>query len=345
MEKIFFGKTKQNEDIYLYSFINKDGSKMIVTDYGATLVQLWVKNKKNELLDVVLGYDILEEYEINQSYFGVTIGRNANRIENGQFKIEGKNYYLDKNEGNNNLHSGYYGYQSRKWSVSEIDEEHSLITFTLNSPDGDQGFPGNLSISVTYQLLKEGIKISYYGLSDKDTIFNPTNHTYFNLNGHSSGSILNHRLQLNARYYTPIKDSKAIPTGNVESVKNTAFDFCISKKIGENIDNSEEQILFASGFDHNYVIEDNSSFFAKVKGDISGIIMEVSTNLPGFQFYSGNAITPVLGKESHYYRERSGLCLETQYFPNAINEEFFKEPVLKRGQEANLWTMYSFKSM
>lgn len=344
MKQEKFGVAKTGEDIFLYTFENKKGMKMTVSTIGAILTNLLIPDNAGKLIDVVLGFDTVADYEANDDlYLGSTIGRNANRIANAQFELNGVDYQLAKNDGENNLHSGTEGYQLRVWNVKEIDEQKNTITFSLTSPDGDQGYPGELAIEVTYQLKEDAIRISYYGTASKDTVFNPTNHSYFNLNGHQSGTILDHHLQLQASYFTPMIDSQAIPTGQLQAVEGTPFDFRVTKTIGEEIEVEDEQLIFAKGYDHNFVLDDPSKIFATLTGNKSNIIMEATTNLPGVQLYTGNFIKGTPGKDGVVYQFREGVCLETQYFPNAINEPNFESPILKKGQEIEYWTEYRFR--
>lgn len=335
-----FGQSKTGESILLYSFENAKKMKMVVTTFGAILTQLWVPDKEGDLKDVVLGFDTLAEYEVNPSYFGSTIGRSGNRIANGAFKINNVSYQLEKNEEKNSLHSGPDGYHLRIWKVIETTD--NSITFKLDSPNGDQGYPGQLTLEVTYQLTETGIKITYTGHTDQTTIFNPTNHTYFNLNGHSSGTILKHKLELKAQKFTPVIDSWSIPTGEIATVKNTPMDFTTAKKIGIDIDVDFDQLNFTVGYDHNYVLDKNVDYFAKIVGDKTKIVMKAATDLPGVQFYAGNFIDNLPGKENKVYQKREGLCLETQFYPNAINETNFVSPIIEKDETKTYWTTYDF---
>lgn len=342
MKKELFGLAKDGQEIYLYTFENLQGMKMTVSNIGAELINLWVPDKEGVLRDVVLGFDSVAGYEGNDdSYLGATVGRSANRLANARFELSGKTYTLATNDGENNLHSGPNGYQIRIWEEKEIDLENNKITFSLISPDGDQGYPGELKLSVTYQLTENAVSIRYQGISDQETLFNPTNHSYFNLNGHQSGSILNHQLKLAASHFTPMKDSHSIPTGEIQSVEGTPMDFREGKLIGTEIETDYDQLLYASGYDHNFVL-DNPADFAELIGDESKIVMKAATNLPGVQFYSGNYLNEASGKAGMNYEKRAGLCLETQYFPNAVNEPNFKTPLLEKDQLIEYWTTYSF---
>lgn len=347
MKKELFGVTSGGKTVYLYTFENKNGMKMTVSDFGAVLTHLWVPSKDGQLVDVVLGYDQLAQYENNNNvYFGATIGRNANRIDQGKFEIDGQVYQVDQNEGENQLHGGFSGYHTRPWLVKEVDELNQKIVFLLFSPDGDQGFPGNLSLEVSYQLtdLNELI-ISYTGESDTKTVFNPTNHTYFNLNGHANGTILEHSLQLDCSYYTPVKDSKSIPTGEVLPVANTPMDFKQSKKIGRDINQIVEQLQLTGGYDHNYVLDETkqeTEAFVHLIGDQTGISLKGYTNLPGVQLYTGNFIEQEAGKNGVNYQKYSGLCLETQFFPDAVNQVNFKSPYIEENVQTVYETRYCF---
>ncbi|MDN6640622.1 MAG: galactose mutarotase [Tetragenococcus sp.] len=341
-----FGVAKDGQEVFLYTFENDKRMKMTVSNMGAVLTNLWVPDKDGVLRDVVLGYDTVLAYENNvDTHFGATIGRSANRIENAEFKLQGKKYKLAKNDSENNLHSGPNGYQLRVWKVKKIEEENRSITFSLVSSDGDQGYPGELHLDVTYQLQEDAVVITYDAASNEDTIFNPTNHSYFNLNGHESGDILDHNLQLEADSFTPIKDSHSIPTGEVSSVENTPMDFRLEKKIGKDIEEKYDQLVYAQGYDHNFVLNEGIEKFAQLTGDQSGIVMEAGTNLPGVQIYTGNFLDNVLGKGGVAYLFRAGVCLETQYFPNAVNEKNFVTPLLEKNKKTEYRTYYSFSSV
>lgn len=342
IKKEIFGKIN-SEKYYSYTLINEN-LRLTVSDMGAHITHLWVKDRYGNFRDIVLGFSSLKEYSQNtKTYFGATVGRSCNRIANASFTLEGKTYKVKNNEGGNNLHSGPNGYQLRKWDVSEIDERKNQLTFTLISPSGDQGFPGTLIFHLTYQLTENAVVIKYEGISDSTTIFNPTNHSYFNLNGHNSGTILNHELKISADFYTPIENNNAIPTGEILRVENTPFNFKKFKKIGAEIDAVHPQLQFGNGYDHNFVITGSKKKpFASVKSLKSGIRMDIYTNLPGVQFYSGNLLNGDLGKDGMNYKKRSGFCLETQYFPNSINTPTFQSPVLLKNTFKKSQTKYVF---
>ncbi|HIT89783.1 MAG TPA: galactose mutarotase [Candidatus Merdenecus merdavium] len=348
INKRIFGTTTSKETAYLFTLENELGMKAVVTNYGASLVSFIVPKKDGSVVDVVLGYDTLEEYENNSPFFGNVIGRNGNRIENGTFSIDEIEYQLEKNESGNSLHSCPNGYNTRVWKVENPDEENNSITFSLDSPHMDQGFPGNFQISITYTLLKDGaLELHYTGKSDKKTVANLTNHSYFNLNGHDQGTILNHKLWLNAGNFTPVVDSKSIPTGVIESVKDTPMDFTTVKEIGKEIDADYRQLQYTKGYDHNYVVdkvEEGLIKIAEVFNDDDSVKMEVFSDLPGVQLYTGNLIGEKRGKNNAIYGNRSGLCLETQYFPNAVNEPSFLKPILDAGEVYDTKTIYKVRT-
>lgn len=344
MEKRIFGKLKNGKEASLFIFENKHGMKLAVTDFGAALVSLWVPDKSGKPQDVVLGYDSLQEYaETNDTFFGATIGRNANRIAKAYFTLNDEETHLTANEGVNSLHSGPDGYHLRQWEVKMIDEARNAIIFQLTSADGDQGFHGDLFMEAGYQLTDENeVIVTHTGLSNVDTVFNPTNHSYFNLNGHQNGTILNHRMQLNANFYTPVKDHQSIPTGEIKAVDWTPMDFTKEKKIGEEISSPYMQILYTKGYDHNFVLDKEKVEAAVVTGDQSDITMKVRTDLPGVQFYTGNFVKNKPGKEGAVYQQYAGFCLETQYFPDAVNQAAFDFPLLRKGELAEHTTIYQF---
>ena len=333
-------------ELSLYSFTNKNGVTMTVTELGATLVKLLVPDRSGALRDVVLGYDDPQGYIDHTCYFGAVIGRSGNRIDKGRFVIGGKTYQMDVNDNENNLHSGNNGFDIRKWDVAAIDEAANSITFSMDSPDGDQGFPGHFCVTVTYTLTDDNeVVLHYEGSCDADTVANLTNHTYFNLAGHESGSIEGQLLQLHAKAYTPVRDSQAIPTGELAPVAGTPMDFQTEKPIGRDIEADFEQLKFVGGYDHNYVLSDAAGTKKKMAEAYckeSGIAMEAFTDCCGVQFYAGNFITPQTGKDKAAYGKRQGFCLESQYYPNAINQEGFPSPLLRAGEKYDTVTSYRF---
>jgi aldose 1-epimerase len=330
-----YGTTNEGEKITEFIVSNENGCTMHLINYGAIMNKLFVPDKQGNTDDVVLGYDDLEGYLKNPGYFGATIGRNGNRISSASFEINGVTYQLDKNEGENNLHSGFDGYNKRVWDFS-VNEAENEVIFLLVSPDKDQGFPGEFKVSVSYK-----------GISDKDTIANLTNHSYFNLEGHTSNSILDHILWINASKFVPVVGSSAIPSGELWDVKGTPMDFTTPKTVKQDIEADYEQLKFTGGYDHNYVLDKKAMELTKiatVEAPISGRKMEVYTDLPGVQLYAGNFINgdQDVCKDGIVYKKRSGLCLETQYFPDAIHHENFESPILKAGEEYKTTTIYKF---
>lgn len=342
-------KNDNEEKAYKYTLTNKNEMSLTVTDVGASIVSILVPDKDNYLVDVVLGFETAEEYVENDGpAFGATVGRNANRIEGAICEIEDVLYHLDQNDGHNNLHSGFHKSYTRLWDVKKVDESENEIIFSLFMKDGDQGFPGNFDIDVSYKLTEDNeVIIDYRGKCDQTTIANFTNHCYFNLNGHDQGDILDHYLKMYARMFTPFKDTINIPSGEIRAVTETPFDFQQFKRIGKEINRPHKQLKVARGYDHNFVIENTKRELVKaaeVYSNKTKILMEVYTDLEGMQLYTGNFLDGTLkGKDNCYYERRAGFCLETQHFPNAINTESFKSPILEAGQPYHTTTIYQFK--
>ena len=345
MEKLTvkdFGTTEKGQKALLYTMKNDAGTSVSVSDYGAALVSLFVRGKDGNPVDVVLGYDNVTGYEKGGDSIGATVGRNANRIGGASIEINGVTYELDKNDNGNNLHSGYDYYNKRFWDVAENADDH--VTFRLHSPDKDQGYPGALDMYVTYTLDEDSmLTIHYEAVPDKDTVINMTNHSYFNLNGHDSGTVLNHSVTLDAESFTPA-DRESIPTGEIRSVDGTPMDFRSGKTLGKEIDADYEPLRFGGGYDHNWVLKNEGRFdkVAEVMADRSGIRMEVYTDLPGVQMYTANFLNGEPGKEGALYGKRSAVCLETQYFPDAIHHDNFPGPVCRAGEKYDTRTAYRF---
>lgn len=344
VEKSVFGKSPEGQEINLYTITNKNGMKAELTNLGAILVSLYVPDKNGNIADVVLGFDKAEDYYKNPSFFGAVIGPSANRIDGASFEIDGETYQLDVNDNTNNLHSHVdKGYHKQLWSATTGE---NCVTFTLEDTDGNMGFPGNKKLEVTYTLDdKNALTLHYHGSSDKKTILNPTNHTYFNLDGHNSGSIEEHELMLNASQYTPVV-AGAIPTGEIADVKGTPMDLCEMKKVGLEIDADFEQLELTGGYDHNWVIDGwdgTLRHIATVKAPNSGRVMKAYTTLPGVQFYAGNFIDTQAGKNGTTYAKRHGLCLETQYYPDTIHHENFPSCVFGGELEYDSVTVYEFE--
>ena len=343
VEKQCFGKTEQGQEITLFNVTNKNGVVMKVTDFGAILVSVLVPDRDGEWKDVVLGYEHGEDYQVNPPHFGSTIGRNGNRIDQAAFVLNGKKIQLTPNENENNLHSGPDGFEFMMW---EAKAEDNAVAFHHFSPDGEQGFPGNFDITVTYTLTDDNaIEIHYEGKCDQDTVANMTNHSYFNLGGHDSGVVYDQTMQLNASAYTPVIDSKSIPTGEIAPVAGTPMDFTQPKLIGKEIEADFEQLKLTGGYDHNYVLdkEDGAlTWMARAYCEKTGIGMEAYTDCPAVQFYTGNFIGNEKGKNGAVYGQRHGFCLESQYCPNAVNDTHFKQPFLKAGEKYDTKTIYKF---
>lgn len=343
VETSVFGKSLEGKDIMLYTLKNSKGMEAAVTNIGAVLVKLMVPDDKGERKDVVLGFDKGEDYYDNGSFFGAVVGPNANRIGGAAFEIDGVKYQLDVNDGPNNLHSDFVkGYHKAYWDAACTDNS---VTFTLKDTDGNMGFPGNKEVAITYTLDEENaLTLHYHAVSDKKTIINLTNHTYFNLDGHDSGKIEGHSLMLKASKYTPVV-AGAIPTGELAPVAGTPLDFTSMKVVGKEIGADCEQLKLVQGYDHNWVIDDYDGklqHMATVKAEKSSRQMDVYTTLPGVQFYAGNCIAPITGKNGVTYDKRHGLCLETQFFPDTANQPSFPSCVFDAGEAYDSVTVYKF---
>ncbi|MDF2510169.1 MAG: mro [Herbinix sp.] len=342
-----FGKTAQGEGVTLYTLTNGNGMKVSLTNYGANIVSIIVPDSKGTMADVNLGYDKVAGYEKNAPGFGSFIGRHANRIGGAKFEINGKIYELDKNDGDNNLHGGFTGYNKFVYETESYeDDDIASVEFSRLSPHMEQGFPGNLDITVTYSLTEANeLVIEYLAVSDRDTIVNLTNHSYFNLSGHNAGSVLDHKVWIKANQFTPT-DKQLIPTGELRDVTGTPMDFRVAKKLGQDIDSNYEPLVFAGGYDHNYVLDISGTDVEKVAEMIdekSGRKLEVFTDMPGIQLYSANFLTPVEdSKAGAVYNKRDAVCFETQYFPNSCNISSFPSCLLKAGKEYDSVTIYKF---
>lgn len=344
IEKRYFGKNSKEQEVYTYYIKNKNGMQVGFTDLGAAVISIQVLDKAKQPVEVALSYDDPLLYEKETTYFGAIVAPYANRIANAKFEIDGIAYELDANNNENNLHSGCQGLAKKIWQVAE--HEPSKIVFTIEVKDMEFGFPGNVTYRVTYEITEEDeLVISYYALSDKKTTLNMTNHTYFNLNGATSGSVEKHMLWIKADAYTPVKDAKAIPTGELAMVEGTPFDFRQPKEIGRDIEEDFQQLIYGQGYDHNFVLSKETEGVEKiatVAGDQTGIQMEVWTDCMGVQLYTGNFLNGDQGPKGHHYVRRGGLCLETQYFPNSINEPNFETPIVEANQVYETKTIYAF---
>lgn len=329
----------------VFELTNKNGMKVKLTEFGANVMEIWAPGKDGKVEDVVMGFDSPEDYKVNNCFFGACIGRMANRINDAKFILDGKEYRLPVNDGKNNLHTdGDKGFHKVYW---EGKQDGNSVAFSFSSPDGDGGFPGKLDMTVTYTLTDEnGLKIRYEGVSDKKTLINCTNHSYFNLSGDLSSPILDHELKIYSHQYTPVVEG-AIPTGEITKVAGTVFDFTDYRKIGQNIDDDIEQLKLVQGYDHNFVLDHLTGDYSKVaeiKCDRSGRKMEVYSDLPCIQFYAGNLISPQTGKGGVKYDKRQAFCLETQYAPDAVNQPGFEKPIFDAGQKYDTTTEYIFST-
>lgn len=343
IEKRAFGRNSKGEAATVFCFENKNGMRMEVSDFGATLRTLLVPDGNENFVDVVLGYDDPAGYEgPGRTFFGATVGRNANRIGGARFTLNEKEYQLDANDGANNLHSGFDFYNYRIWQVKGIED--NSITFSLHSPHGDQGYPGALDLDVTYTLREDNaVQIDYLGLPDEDTVINVTNHSYFNLNGHDSGSIEQHVLWLDADYFTRT-NAQLIPTGELVPVDGTPMDFRTAKAVGRDINQPYEALIYGKGYDHNWCLNNAGKFskVARLTGDQSGITMEVYTDLPGVQIYSDNNPLEEPCKQGIVHSFRQGICFETQFYPDAPNHKNFPSSVCPGGTQFKSTTVYKF---
>jgi aldose 1-epimerase len=338
-----FGKA-DGQPVELYTLTNSKGMKAQIMTYGATLVGLWVPDRDGKLADVVLGFDDLQGYLKVHPFFGSTVGRVANRIAKGKFTLDGREYKLFVNNGPNTLHGGKKGFDKQNW-LAERPMGVRAIRFVYKSPDGEEGYPGTLTASVTYTLTDDNeLRLDYQALCDKATPVNLTNHSYFNLAGQGTGTILNHELTLEADKYTP-PDDTLIPTGEIKPVQGTPLDFTKPHAVGERLDQLKGD---PRGYDHNFVLNSGGkklSLAARVREPKTGRVMEVLTTEPGVQFYTGNFLDgSVKGKGGVAYPKHAGLCLETQHFPDSVNHSSFPSTILRPGEEYRSTTIYKFSA-
>ena len=344
-----FGKMPDGTQIDVYTLTEGKIEARIIT-YGGIVVSLKTPDKSGKMDDIVLGFDNLDQYvKVSNApgnpFFGALIGRYGNRIGNAQFKLEGKEYHVPANDGKNSLHGGPHGFNNQVWKGKEIPNG---VELTYLSKDGEAGYPGNLSVTVRYTLSNSGLHIDYSATTDKPTVLNLTNHSYFNLAGQGNGDILNHELTLHASKFTPV-DSTLIPTGELRPVANTPFDFLKPHRIGERINVDDEQLKIAKGYDHNWVVDSQGAGkltdTAEVYEPTTGRVLRVSTTQPGVQFYTGNFLDGTLkGKGGKTYLHRGGFCLETQHFPDSPNHPKFPTTELKPGQRFHSTTVFSFSA-
>jgi aldose 1-epimerase len=343
----FFGTSPDGVDIELYTLTNAHDVQIRITNYGGIVTQLLVPDRNGDMADVVLGYDSLSAYLEDSPYFGAIVGRYGNRIARGRFVLDGVEYSLATNNGDNHLHGGLKGFDKVVWEAEPYaDEGKTGLRLTYVSEDGEEGYPGRLSATVTYSLTNENeLVIEYSAESDQPTVVNLTHHSYFNLAGHDSGDILGHELAVAASRFTPV-DAGLIPTGELRPVAGSPMDFRESITIGSRIEAADEQLQFGGGYDHNFVLDDHDGSLriaARVYEPNSGRVMEVYTTEPGIQFYSGNFLDGSnVGKGGTPYEHRSGFCLETQHFPDSPNQPHFPSTVLRPGARYESRTIYRF---
>ena len=344
-------QVKDFDSIKLYTLKNESGMTVRVTNYGAIITSIIVPDRNGKRADVALGYDRVEDYinAVDKPYFGAVVGRYGNRIAKGEFTLDGETYSLLQNNGENHLHGGAIGFDKVVWAVDEYVEGKSL-TLSYLAKDKEEGYPGNLELTIIYTLADDNsLVVDYHASTDKATPINVTQHTYFNLKGEGQGTILDHKLMLNAKTFTPV-DESLIPTGEMPAVAGTPFDFTTAKAIGRDIDQQNEQLVFGLGYDHNWILnkdgkEGELSLAAQVHEPSSGRVMEIYTTEPGIQFYCGNFLDGRLkGKSGKPYVHRGGFCLETQHFPDSPNQPNFPSTILKPGETYESKTVFKFSA-
>jgi aldose 1-epimerase len=347
MEKQSFGKTSDGQAVELYTLTNAGGASVSIMNYGGTVVSLKVPDKSGAMGDVVLGFDTFDPYPTQSPYFGALIGRYGNRIGHGRFKLDGVEYKLPKNNGDNTLHGGVRGFDKRIWTVKDVSNGGvPAIELNYLSKDGEEGFPGNLNATVTYTWTDaKELKLDYVATTDKDTVVNLTNHTYFNLAGEGQGDILAHEVMIDADRFTPV-DAGLIPTGELKPVERTPFDFRKPTAIGARINDNDQQLKYGKGYDHNWVLNHGATtpvLAARITDPKTGRVMEVLTVEPGLQFYTGNFLDGTIkGKGGKTYVQRGAFCMETQHFPDSPNKPSFPSTELKPGAKYQTSTIYRF---
>ena len=339
-----FKKNIDKKETRIYVLKNKNGLVSEITNYGGKVVSLWVPDRLGNFEDIVLGHSNIDDYLASkEKYFGALIGRYGNRIAKGKFSLKGKEYNLAENNGENHLHGGNKGYDGVVWDAIQIDDQTLELKYVSKSME--EGYPGNLTIKVIYQLTDNNeLKIEYWATTDATTVVNLTHHSFFNLKGAGNGTINNHILQVNAAYYTPV-DKGLIPTGEIATVENTPFDFQQPLEIGKRLESKSRQLEYGLGYDHNFVLNqslEGLNFAAQISEPISGRTIEVYTNEPGLQFYGGNFLDgSIFGKEGKVYKNRTAFCLETQHFPDSPNKPHF--PSTKLDPEDKYYSICIYK--
>ena len=350
MKKQPFGKTSDGRDVELYTLTNKKGMEVAITNFGGIIVALKAPDRNGKFDDVVLGYDSLDGYLTNKAFFGALIGRYGNRIAHGKFPLNGANYTLPKNDGDNTLHGGPDGFNKRLWTAKDVSgAKGQALELTYMSKDGEEGFPGNLTVKVVYTLTAQNeLTITYSATTDKETVVNLTNHSYFNLAGQGTGDILGHQLMIRGDHITAVDDT-LIPTGELRPVKDTPFDFTHATAIGARINQDDPQIKVGKGYDHNWVLNAHGPHSPVLAAEAyepnSGRVLQVLTVEPGVQFYSGNFLDgTITGKGGKVYKYRYGFCLETQHFPDSPNHPKFPSTTLKPGHTYSTTTVFKFSA-
>jgi len=349
IEKQSFGSTAAGQAVELYTLVNSNGLRAKIMTYGAAMVSLEIPDRTGQMGDILLGYDNLDGYVKNSPYFNCIVGRYGNRIAKGKFTLDGKEYTLATNNGENHLHGGNRGFDKYLWQAEPFKNDNEVgLKLGMLSPDGDEGYPGNLLVNVVYALTNDNqLRIDYLAATDRATVCNLTNHNYYNLGRGANSDILGHILTLNADRFTPI-DRGQIPTGRLEAVKSTPMDFTKPTPIGARINADDEQIKFGGGYDHNWVLnkkDSELSLAAKLYEPTGGRLMEIWTNEPGIQFYSGNFLDgAITGKGGVVYKRRWGLCLETQHWPDSPNKPDFPSGVLRPGRVYKTTTLHKFST-
>jgi aldose 1-epimerase len=343
--KKLYGKLPDGKEVYSFTLRNKNNVELSVINYGGIITRLIVPDKNGVMEDVVLGFDTLDEYvKLNKSYFGAIIGRYGNRISDGKFSLDGKTYTLAQNNGAQHLHGGRKGFDKAFWNIEPIeDAAGETLRLTYTSKDMDEGYPGNLDVTVFYTLTDDNkVIIRYKATTDKKTVVNLTSHSYFNLTGNCKRDVLDHQVEIVASEFVPIEKT-LIPSGELRLVKNTAFDFLEPHTIGARINSDDEQLVIAGGYDHTFVLKGNKAIVAAtVLEPSTGRAMEVYTSEPGVQFYTGNFLDGAKGKNGTQYHKRFGFCLETQHFPDSPNKPSFPNVVLNPGEVYTSETIYHF---
>lgn len=349
IKKQSFGILEDGTDIALYTLVNAQGMRATITNYGGIVVSLTAPDRAGTFADVVLGFDTLQEYVEHNPFFGCLVGRFGNRIANGKFTLEGVEYTLAQNDGQNHLHGGIKGFDKQVWAARALEmPDGPGLVLAYISPDGEEGYPGTLSVTVVYTLTDDNaLKIAYTATTDKTTVVNLTNHSYFNLSAGAAETILDHEMFINADTFTPV-DGTLIPTGEIRSVANTPLDFRAATPIGVRIDADDAQITFGGGYDHNWIVDGAPGALrlaAQVYEPASGRVLEVHTTEPAIQFYAGNMMPLALpGKGGRVYARRGGLCLETQHYPDSPNKPEFPSTTLEPGQTYQTTTVYQFSA-